>query len=49
MQEKVGPLEVDLFASCLTKQLPQFYSWRADPEAAATDAFMQDWSQSLGV
>ena len=42
------PLEVDLFASCLTKQLPLFYSWRADPEAAATDAFMQDWSQQRG-
>jgi len=39
------PLKVDLFASYLTKQLPLFYSWRADPEAIATDAFMQDWSQ----
>jgi len=45
IREKMGPLKVDLFASCLTKQLPQFYTWRADPEAVATDAFKQDWSQ----
>jgi len=48
IREAMGPLEVDLFASRLTKQLPRFYSWRADPEAAATDAFMQDWSQHRG-
>ena len=27
IQEQLGPLEVDLFASRLTKLLPQFYSW----------------------
>ena len=48
IQENMGPLEVDLFASHLTRQLPYFYSWRADPEAAATDAFMQDWSHLRG-
>ena len=48
IQESMGPLEVDLFASRLTRQLPHFYSWRADPEAAATDAFMQDWSHLRG-
>ena len=48
IQESTGPLEVDLFASRLTRQLPRFYSWRADPEAAATDAFMQDWSHLRG-
>ena len=48
IQKTMGPLEVDLFASRLTKQLPRFYSWRADPEAMATDAFMQDWSQHRG-
>ena len=41
---QMGPLEVDLFASRLTRQLPRFYSWRPDPEAEATDAFLQDWS-----
>ena len=48
IQEKMGPLEVDLFASRLTRQLPHFFSWRADPEASAIDAFMQDWSQLRG-
>ena len=45
---QMGPLEVDLFASRLTKQLPIFYSWRPDPEAQGTDAFRQDWSQMRG-
>ena len=44
----MGSLEVDLFASRLTRQLPRFYSWRPDPEAEATDAFMQDWSVCRG-
>jgi len=45
---QLGPMEVDLFASRLTKQLPRFYSWRPDPEAEATDAFMQNWAASRG-
>ena len=32
-----GPLEVDLFATRLTAQLPRFFSWRPDPEAEAVD------------
>ena len=32
---------MDLFASCSTRQLPWFYSWRPDPEAEAADALMQ--------
>ena len=48
IQATQGPLEVDLFASRLTKQLPRFYSWRPDPEAEATDAFMQDWTTCQG-
>ena len=43
-----GPLEVDLFASRLTTQLPAFYSWRPDPLAKATDALVQDWSMTKG-
>ena len=35
----LGPLEVDLFASRLTTQLPRFYSWRPDPQSEAVDAF----------
>ena len=48
IQESMRPLEVDLFASRLTRQLPHFYSWRADPGAAVTDAFMQNWSHLRG-
>ena len=36
-------LSIDLFASRLTFQLPRFFSWRPDPLAEATDAFLQDW------
>ena len=43
-----GPLEVDLFASRLSTQLPRFYSWRPDPQAEAVDAFSQDWSSVKG-
>ncbi len=39
-----GPMEVDLFASRLTTQCPVFFSWRPDPYAAATDAFLQVWT-----
>ena len=37
--QKWGPLEVGLFTSCLSTQLPQYFSWRSDPLAEATDAF----------
>ena len=30
-------LEIDLFASRLTKQLPRYYSWRPDPECFSTE------------
>ena len=36
-------LNVNLFASRLTAQLQRFFSWRPDPLAEATDAFLQDW------
>ena len=48
IQNLMGPLEIDLFASCLTRQLPRFYSWRPDPEVENTDAFSQDWSKARG-
>ena len=44
----MGPLEVDLFASRLTMQLPRFYSWRPGPQAEAMDAFMQNWTPVQG-
>jgi len=48
MNKKWGPLEVDLFATRLSTQLPRFFSWRPDPLAEATDAFSQDWSHFRG-
>ena len=45
INDKVGPLKVDLFASRLTTQLSSFVSWRPDPEALlATDAFTVTWT-----
>ena len=41
-------LEIDLFASRLTFQLPSFFSWRTDPLAEVTDAFLQDWRDMKG-
>ena len=40
-----GPCAIDLFADRLNSQLPQFYSWKPDPLAIATDALLQDWSR----
>ena len=45
MDQLFGPIEVDLFASRNTAQCPVYFSWRPDPCAAATDAFLQDWSR----
>ena len=39
-----GPCVKDLFADRLNTQLPQFFSWRPDPMALASDALQQDWS-----
>ena len=48
IQSQMGPCKIDLFASCLTRQLPKYYSWRPDLEAEGTDAFSQDWSTIRG-
>ena len=34
--------------SRLTAQYPAYFTWRPDPYAVATDAFLQDWSQMKG-
>ncbi|XP_065189509.1 uncharacterized protein LOC135820128 [Sycon ciliatum] len=44
----MGPLDVDLFASRLTHQLPLFASWRPDPMAMETNAFSLDWTRYHG-
>ena len=48
INQVLDPLEVDLFASRLSHQLPQLFSWRPDPLAEAVDAFQQDWSKVRG-
>ena len=48
INEMFGPMEVDLFASGLTHQLGQYFSWRLHPIAKATDAFTQTWTQLQG-
>ncbi|PFX21005.1 hypothetical protein AWC38_SpisGene14530 [Stylophora pistillata] len=48
VNQTLGPLQLDLFASRLSAQLPKFISWRPDPEAEAFDAFSQNWSKVRG-
>ena len=48
INQRLGPLEVDLFASRLTYQLQHYVSWRPDPMAVATDAFTLDWAELRG-
>lgn len=43
-----GPLKVDIFASRLNTQLPTFFSWRPDLEAAALHASLKDWGHLQG-
>ena len=44
INHQLGLLEIDLFPSRLSTQLPTFVSWRPDPEVMATDAFMISWT-----
>ena len=48
IKDKMGPLEVEMFACRLTHQLPRYFSWRLDPAAEATDTYVQDWSPFRG-
>ena len=43
-----SPSDMDHFVSRLTTQLQVYFSWRPDPYASATDAFLQDWSLGKG-
>lgn len=38
-----GPLEMDLFADRLNAQLEKYMSWKPDPFAMGTDAFLAHW------
>ena len=44
LQNLWGPLDLELFASRLTNQLPHFVSWKPDPQAEAVDAFSLQWN-----
>ena len=43
-----GPLEIDLFATRISTQLPRFFSWKPEPLVEAIDAFLQVWSTVRG-
>ena len=38
-----GPIELDLFADRQNAQTPAYISWKPDPKAIGTDAFMTLW------
>ncbi|XP_071080813.1 uncharacterized protein [Haliotis cracherodii] len=38
-----GPINVDLFADRLNRQVDRYVSWRPDPTAWQTDAFLMEW------
>ena len=40
-----GYLTVDLFASRLSHQLPQYVAWKPGPKSIATDAMQQCWNK----
>ena len=48
IDRRYSPLEVDLFASRLSNQCHRYFSWRPDPFAEATNAFLQDWTLAKG-
>ena len=48
INERYGPIEVDLFASRLTNQCHRYFSWQPDPYGEATAAILQDWSSIRG-
>jgi len=48
VQGVLGPCLVDLFATRLNHQLPEFISWRPDPFAQGTDVVQVDWKTLKG-
>jgi len=41
----MGEPQIDLFASRLNHQLPQYIAWRPDPYSQGTDAMQQTWTK----
>ena len=46
--QRLGPVNVDLFATCLNTQLSRYMSWRPDPFVMATDALQASWQGIQG-
>lgn len=42
-----GKPEIDLFASRLSHQVPQYNGWMPDPFSQGTDAMQQNWLKKL--
>ena len=42
-----GIPKVDLLASKLSHQLPQYFAWKPDPFSQGTDALQRIWGQSI--
>lgn len=45
LMDKLGRCQLDLFASRQNAQLQEYVSWKPDPEAVATDAFLIPWGK----
>lgn len=43
IQERWGMFDIDLFASRLNFKVPQYVSWRPDPRAQFSNAFLMNW------
>ena len=48
INQKWGPLEMDLFADRLNAQLKNYMSWRPDPYSMGTDEFQIMWNNKKG-
>ena len=46
LMTRLGPCQIDLFASRLTTQLPEYFSWKPDPNSVATNALDQNWAET---
>ena len=44
LARKLGPVDVDLFASYLNHKLQKYVSWKRDPFACHIDAFTMSWA-----
>ena len=47
IQPLIKECQIDLFASCLTRQLNKYVSWRPEPGAIDVDAFTMNWTNLI--